>query len=933
MKKCFYLVFIVLLLGGFPRQVDAANFSVGTATDLINAINIANSNGESDTITLTADIVLTAANNSTDGDNGLPVILPDGGNSLTINGDGFTLSRSGATAFRIMYIASGANVIINNLTIENGLASGGGLATLGAGIYTQGTLTVNQSIFTGNTATGTSGLGAGIFVNAANATITDSTFSGNSAAHGAGIYHYLNSATLIGNTFTGNTASYGGAVADENSITTLINNTFSGNTATFEGGAISRLGGSSIMSNNTITNNNAGTNGGGIHLFSGTITLHNNIIAGNTAPSNTQCYIFSSVMNTDSFNIFGTGGNAGGCPVGASDIVPAGAIGSILSPLANNSGATLTHALVPGSPALDAANQTNCPTTDQRGILRGFDANATPNNPQLGDCDIGAYEFSLDPIYDSNPAVSTTINLGSTLIGTEITAPLQIIEAGGAALIVSLNSITGVNAADFSIIGLSTTVLNGNPPQSIAIICSPSAAGLRTAQATFNTNDPTQPTVSYDLACTGISTVTARASILGMNQIVTEDAITLNLTVQLDVPAGFSDTNDVTVEIVDAASGNAASGADYAVFPATIVTFTGPLTPGTYTQAIAVDVLEDSATEGAEYLTLQINSMTGMAEAAPGDTHTIVINDDDGIFAQASFVQNSAIIDEAAGTLNLDVQLFIPVGFSMTGDVILTISDTLTGNATSGTDYTPFAPINITFVDAPFVIGTTYTQTISLPILDDAIQEGVETFELAITGISGPVELLSPAAFTGIINDDEITTVITNQPIVGDVDFIFKTVDNPLAGVGETITYTIRARNPKSIPLTQVVIYDVFDERLTDVQLISTTHGVGNFNANTLTVSGFTLQPNEEVVIIASARIASLRAGDVIPNAAILESPDASVHVSNLALIGDLPRSNTGNAALLLVIPNQLPSTGETPFWRWGILRAASHDLPLHSGF
>ena len=54
---------------------------------------------------------------------------------------------------------------------------------------------------------------------------------------------------------------------------------------------------------------------------------------------------------------------------------------ALLGPLADNGGPTLTHALLAGSPAINAGRIANCPTTDQRG--ENHDAN----------CDIGAYEF------------------------------------------------------------------------------------------------------------------------------------------------------------------------------------------------------------------------------------------------------------------------------------------------------------------------------------------------------------------------------------------------------------------------------------------------------------------------------------------------------------------------------------------------------------
>lgn len=79
---------------------------------------------------------------------------------------------------------------------------------------------------------------------------------------------------------------------------------------------------------------------------------------------------------------------------------------------------------------------------------------------------------------------------------------------------------------------------------------------------------------------------------------------------------------------------NATSGTDYTAFPAATLTFTGPLTAGSLTQTVTVNILDDSAVEGAEALALMINRVTGVAEIGFPDTHTIIINDNDAnIFA------------------------------------------------------------------------------------------------------------------------------------------------------------------------------------------------------------------------------------------------------------------------------------------------------------
>jgi hypothetical protein len=66
------------------------------------------------------------------------------------------------------------------------------------------------------------------------------------------------------------------------------------------------------------------------------------------------------------------------CSPGASDLVVAD---PLLGSLADNGGPTLTHALLAGSPAIDAGDNAVCPATDQRGVARD------------AACDIGSFEY------------------------------------------------------------------------------------------------------------------------------------------------------------------------------------------------------------------------------------------------------------------------------------------------------------------------------------------------------------------------------------------------------------------------------------------------------------------------------------------------------------------------------------------------------------
>ena len=60
-----------------------------------------------------------------------------------------------------------------------------------------------------------------------------------------------------------------------------------------------------------------------------------------------------------------------------------------LGPLADNGGPTLTMALLPGSPAIDAGSAVGAPATDQRGVPR----------PQGAGVDIGAFEYLYSPVF------------------------------------------------------------------------------------------------------------------------------------------------------------------------------------------------------------------------------------------------------------------------------------------------------------------------------------------------------------------------------------------------------------------------------------------------------------------------------------------------------------------------------------------------------
>ncbi|MGH8099812.1 MAG: choice-of-anchor Q domain-containing protein [Chthoniobacterales bacterium] len=297
--------------------------------------------------------------------------------SVAINGAGADLlAVDGNATSRLFQVGSGKTVTISGLTIRNGHddTTGGGIdnqagatlaitnstlgsnsagsvgnpAVAGGGIFNNGTLTIVNSTFSANTAGGISGAGGGIF-NGGTLTISNSTFSGNTASKGGGVYH-----------------------ANAASTVTITNSTFSGNSALSYGGACFN-GGTMQITNSTLSGNSAIT-AGGILVF-GPLQIGNTVL--NSGDSGATIDSFGEVTVISLGNNLSSD-DARGHLTGPGDQINTD---PVLGPLQDNGGPSFTHALLPGSPAIDTGNP-NTLARDQRYYLR----NGSP--------DRGAFEFA-----------------------------------------------------------------------------------------------------------------------------------------------------------------------------------------------------------------------------------------------------------------------------------------------------------------------------------------------------------------------------------------------------------------------------------------------------------------------------------------------------------------------------------------------------------
>ncbi|AVH68999.1 DUF4347 domain-containing protein [Nostoc sp. 'Lobaria pulmonaria (5183) cyanobiont'] len=298
------------------------------------------------------------------------------------------------------------------LSLTSSTVSSNRGSSLGGGIFNKGNLSLTNSIVSGNSASTnySSASGGGIF-NIGTLSLTGSTISGNGVSasgqsryepdpypsYGGGIYN-SGSVSLSNSTISGNSALSGGGISNS-SILNITNSTVSGNTASGgDGGGISSSGILNLNST-TITNNTAedlynwgGGTGGGVS-GGGTVIVANTIIAGNFNNRN----LYGGDINPDvSGDFTDDGNNLIGDNTGSAGFTTSSIVGSSanpidpkLSPLQNNGGATLTHALLVDSRAINAGNNALIPagiTTDQRSV--GFD------RVSEGTVDIGALEFN-----------------------------------------------------------------------------------------------------------------------------------------------------------------------------------------------------------------------------------------------------------------------------------------------------------------------------------------------------------------------------------------------------------------------------------------------------------------------------------------------------------------------------------------------------------
>jgi hypothetical protein len=339
---------------------------------LRDALAVANEGDTIDATGVSGTILLTSGE--------LQIFTP----GVTINGPGAgALAVNGNGSSRVFENFS-RDVTISGFTITNAVA--GGILNSNTGV-----LTVSNCTISGNSGGGISNE-AGLYF--ATLTVSNSTISGNSAEYGGGIFN-TSSLTISNSTISRNSANYGGGISNVYggrvvAGVTISNSTLSGNFSDVDGGGVynsSAEGAFAVLSieNSTIAGNSATGHGGGIYNNSHGFFVSPGLALGSTilnaGTSGGTIFNDGGRVTSLGYNLASDAG--GGLLTGPGDQINTD---PMLDPLQDNGGPASTHALLPGSPAINAGDPsfTPPPFFDQRGP--GFDRVVSDR------IDIGSFE-------------------------------------------------------------------------------------------------------------------------------------------------------------------------------------------------------------------------------------------------------------------------------------------------------------------------------------------------------------------------------------------------------------------------------------------------------------------------------------------------------------------------------------------------------------
>jgi hypothetical protein len=373
---------------------------------------------------------------------------------------------------------------------------------------------------------------------------------------------------------------------------------------------------------------------------------------------------------------------------------------------------------------------------------------ATPTNIQ--------YTVTLSSVNNTTAPITFTVTNSG---GTATSASGDFTAFGGAAAIsVAVGQSTGV----LNVAVLDDALLEGTETVQ-ATVSSPSlaAVSITTPTATANITD--------DETTTAALTVTTQGNEAGPVNIVY--TVTLGTTNSSGAPITFNVSNS---------GGTATSGSDFSAFGGTAAI---SVANGSATGTLTVTVINDALLEGDETVAATISSPSlGAAVTITTPTATATITDNETVNASLSATQSG----NEAGLVSIVYTVTLSAANNSGSPITFTVTDLLTGSATSGTDYSAFGGAG-----AISVANGSATGTLTVPVLQDALLEGTESVNASISAPSNGAVTITGASATANILDNETATAAL-------------TVTTPGAEPATNIVYTvtISSTNNTGAPIT-----------------------------------------------------------------------------------------------------------------------------------
>jgi uncharacterized repeat protein (TIGR01451 family) len=215
-----------------------------------------------------------------------------------------------------------------------------------------------------------------------------------------------------------------------------------------------------------------------------------------------------------------------------------------------------------------------------------------------------------------------------------------------------------------------------------------------------------------------------------------------NGSVTIEVTRSGSTADTVTVNYATS-DGTATAGSDYTATSGTLT-----FAPGQISQTFSVSILEDTTDEPNEVVNLTLSAPNNATLGSPASA-TLTIVDNDGL-PSVQFSPTTFNVNENSGVAAVEVTL--SPASTLTVMVDYATSD---GTATAGSDYTA------TSGTLTFVPGQT-SQTFSVAILEDVLDESNETINLILNNVVNAV-LGTPSSATLTIVDNDVCYTLTTD--------------------------------------------------------------------------------------------------------------------------------------------------------------------------